>query len=256
MNINLRLALFLLAASSPALAADDPTPGRVGTVTIALITSYETEGFNGTDEKIITSTATLYKDQYKRVVKKEKLSNKELITTFLAHYSLSGPASDWRIDYVDEYGFFLVKNTGTIKFLGNQDTPDLPLNIYGAGGLISNTFGTYTATGSSNNLSTEVSDIKSNSQQTIYIELLTPRADPAYITGIYSSSVSYKETINYIKDTYLETYTVPAASITNITGDNYDLENPQIITGSIRISAQKNLPDINNYIKAYNATQT
>ena len=264
------VALFLgLGYSSLAGQTPAPLPGTVGSVTIALATQYEVGGFSngnvksvgklreGSYNKIVTNTATAYKEYYSSVIKIGKYTNQEFIADLVSAEKLASPASQWRLVYVSIYsqeidGVFAVNkaNTQAVYLGGYVSDSGLPVNLRSNNGHAYNetdvnaatrvNFGEYT---------TQVRSGSYTGLETYSITLNTYTY--AYLTGLASFQESYSRTWDYVHEKYTSTRTIGGTTFSNIIGDDDD-NMGMIFTGSITFGRLYNQADTKIFQTAYN----
>ncbi|MFA6962907.1 MAG: hypothetical protein WC205_19285 [Opitutaceae bacterium] len=272
MKTKITLATLLLAAISPALHANDGTPGKIGDVTFALVVSYETGGFDGDYEKSISNSATLGKYQEKGVIAKEKLSNTELIQTWLEdgplgyyYYEMDSVASDWTLKMVDiseadteiDTGLFAVSEEFGIVYIGTfTDYYGPAVYMDDSENSVEGYLYTYTEKRSAYD---PVSAIDTATYKGSFVGYFNMDIydENANLTGLYSYSGSsktvYTDYVEMEPDYFdfasqVETYKVAASSITGILGD---VDGDQL-TGSIKFSALQDSSDVGAYVSAFN----
>ncbi|MFA6961139.1 MAG: hypothetical protein WC205_10335 [Opitutaceae bacterium] len=285
MKIKLTLASLLLATVSPALFAitipvdPEPIPGKVGDVTIALVDAYTVPSYNIEGEqpgfKTFTDSSALLKTQIKFGVTKTKISNTEFIQSLIDNNILDGASSDWSIKYVSDTGFifsedysgyYALKNTGEVIYLGSQFT-DGPV-------ISSDNFTSDTGTAFSllqTATTKRIADVDQTTTNkgslkgsiTTYLTVDTGNENPITLVGLYNLSITFSEVYDEIGDTTIsEDYGVGASSVTNLVGNDGGYANiassfffggQGIVTGSIKISALKTTADITDYVNAYDA---
>lgn len=260
MNKLLLLGAVSFAALASAQAQTEPMPGKVGTVTVNLTVTTEIGGFNGESTKVVIDTETESKELHKTVASKAKYSTKQYISDLLARYELEGVASDYSIKFVvfpngDEYYFLVNKDASVIRQIGANST---------GSGYTTAGISTYYATDdyhestvyseSSSNTSKTNNDVTTDSHSGTY----TYQAPGTYIYfnptgenrfecfalvkggGSYKSSATF-EGESETPSTSSSSSTVSATNYTGIVGTNYE---GAMITGTMTVSALKNVADV------------
>lgn len=257
MNLRIALSSLLLATFAPSLAFARPAsvPGKVGRVTFILAITHEAPGLaHGTSyEKVLLNTPTLGKSLYAEVIKVEKYSNKEVISNLLLDFSLPGTASGWRVDYVADYGFFLVGKTAGIHFIGGDGTSGFPINMTATAGAVYHDEGTYTEARVAGVRTLGTSSGRLKGMEVTHAQFRPVPFVTMHITGILTFSQAYTHVTNYQTTEETNTYNGGPIALTNIVGDDGD---SLIITGDIHISALKNVADISDYVTAYDLALT
>ncbi|MBC8041757.1 MAG: hypothetical protein H7Y06_14535 [Opitutaceae bacterium] len=246
MNIKLTFASLALAIAAPIAASAAVVPGKVGSVTFALVvTNYVTTH----EDKVLADTATLFKEQDKYTTTKAKYGNKELIADLIVGGTLSGAVADWSLKVVesDEFGgFFALNKSGVVVYLG-ESVFDYSSNAGYA----------YTA------VETRTTTIKDGVDQ-IYTEIgsytetdkveitLTPAMGVAFTAAAFHNyGETYKYVYNEVTDTDItDTYTVPASSFDSVVGANSLDADDGLLSGSIKVSALKETADVSAYLAA------
>ncbi|MFA6961221.1 MAG: hypothetical protein WC205_10750 [Opitutaceae bacterium] len=259
MKTKITFAALLLAAVTSSVFATPGITGKIGDATFALVVASENGGFvvdgETVDHQDISNTATLGKSQDKTVIVKQKISNQELITTWLetgplAAYSETTTAADWSLkqvsfgsdglDYIVENtnegysdiesGLFAVSGS-TIVYLGNPADLGQGSVIYGffpketLG--VESSLTSYTEKRSAYTPTSAISTTSYKGTSTAFFVLSFTSfyedvSDYVFLTGVNSYAGSSKTVYsNYSTEEEafadsVGTYTVAAESITNI----------------------------------------
>jgi hypothetical protein len=265
MKLRLTLTPLLLAIIAPVYCAAQA--GKVGNVTLVLSSMYEQGGFKDSEgnptEVKETSTATQDKVEYRYITKKVKYSNKEFLADLVTKGTLTAPAKDWSIKYVQSEdnssveGVYAVKKSGEIVYLGGYYADSQFAVTFAEGdGYTSHAKETEIITYNSPEKTEE--NVKTysliESWKETYTVFLTLRPTSNsegnfQAIGLFNSGGYYAEKYTASTDTETSTYKVPASSLTNIVGEAE--VNEAILQGSIRISAQADVADISAYVQAY-----
>lgn len=269
------LILASLLAALPAqfvMAVPETIPGKVGTVTISLTLTTERDGFEGTDTRVITDTATAFKQEVKTLLVKQKYSNVEFLQDMIERYDLSGVPADWSIKYVEAYDgclkeFFLLKKTGEIVPIGSAASSSFYEEEIGNSSLIRvddlmggefPSFYGYTET--TTHVRKNGNPVSGNTYTSYAREGYTYFIlSPAYDVGLLliaraseggSEKTTYVFEGEYPYDTSY-TYTKGASSYTEILGFDSFMggEDASVLTsGSIKITALVNTANVSNYV--------
>ncbi len=263
--MKLKLASLVLAVFAPLssyAAVSIATPGKIGTVTLNFVMSYEDGGFNGEYTKTITDTKTSYLKYYRSVIVKSKYSNNEFIKDLIARYDLSGKVSGYTIKFVTANnigGYFIVsRDSKSITCIGSSTTSsnygNTPINTYY--GINSEEPPYYTevgtTTGAVKGEAFVYTDRFSNTSEQCAAYLYFNPLNESYFEtfGFITSSGSYTAT----RTTKLPTpsvvkVTIGSTNVTGIIGTNYD---GTTLTGSMTVSPMSDVADVTAYVTAYN----
>jgi hypothetical protein len=246
MNLKLAIASTLLAIAIPASALAAVPPGKVSSVTFALvITNYEE------NTKVSPSTDKLEKSIYTSKTTKAKYGNKELIADLIAKTTLTGGVNDWSLKYVEsdvaEFSdFFAVNKTGAVVYLGS-DVFDYEPN------------GGYAYTATETETTNKVANVPTlytqtgSYQETDKVEItLQPRAGVEIVAAAFHN---YGESYKYVQQkpsnvVTTDTYSLKASSFTSLVGSNINSPYDGLYSGSINISAAKDTADVSAYYNA------
>jgi hypothetical protein len=259
MKLKLTFASFLLAITSSAFAVQGSIAGKVGSVTFALTQTtykggYKDSNGNATDSKVVTDTATAYKELYKYVTVKTKYSNKEFIADLITKGTLTGAAADWSLKAVesDDFSglFALNKNGTTVVYLGGDDS-GYAFGTSFNGGYAYTESDTYSVT-RIDGVDQKSTYIGSYSETDCVTLTLAPLSNVTFTSYAFNSyKESYKSEYDELNDAYLsDTYSVAASSFDSVVGYG---GSETLLSGSIKISALKDTADVTIYKTAYDS---
>ena len=261
------VALFATTFSAQA-AAPIATPGQVSAVTIALTTTYQTGGFTlskspkalikGSNSyyNTVTDTATAYKQLYSSVIKTGKYTNKEFIADLITKGTLTGSASDWKLNYVtnnDFSGIFAINKDGTtVVYLGGY-TSNGPAISINQNVSAYNENGTDTQTRLNYVTQQETRKSSYTGLDTVSIVLTPLSGETISTTALSTSSGTYTQTQDRVKETSSSSSTQDTTTFSNIIGDDNGYSDYGVIfTGIITIGTLNNVKDVSVYVTAYN----
>lgn len=250
MNIKLALVSLALVVTAPVTSlaqTTEPTPGKVGSITISL-----TQTSDDWTEKLVKDTDTIKQYKYQGKIVKAKFGNKEFIAQLLAEEILpGGAAADWSLKYVEvgnskrRSGIYAVRKDGTIVDVSEG------FNIRQKGNYAESGQGTFTETYSGTDIIGEADKGSYKETSTVVVNLYTGDQGQIEIHGVGNESGTYDETYSDSDIRDNGKYTKAASTYTDLSGGDESYGGP-IFTGSITISALKDTADVSAFMSSSN----
>jgi hypothetical protein len=251
MNLKFAFASLAVALSaSPLLQAtpplDPPIPGKVATVTFALVITKYTSS-----TKTFPNTGTPTKSIYTATTIKAKYGNKELISDLITKTTLTGGVNDWSLKYVEistaEFsGLFAVNKNGSVIYLGDDVFSS---DLTGGYGYTATDTTTVNLVGNQPTLLTQSGSYQQIDKVDVTLKPLT--GVEVVSAGFHTHGESYKYVQQKPSDVVTtNTYSLKPASYYSLVGSNINSPENGMVSGSISISAGKDTANVRAYYNA------
>lgn len=256
MNIKSLLTCFLALAATASFAQSSPTPGYVGSLTMAFTIAYS----DTKDQVVSTNTSTAYKSVTERPVSRVKYGNKEFITDLISSGFLtpSTAAADWSLKMLVIYNspiyIYAVHKSGTITYVGNA-TGDSgaaigigPTDAFYVGGST-----TISAKRINHQTLEETTTDVINGQSALELFFGPTSETHAYLHGLFTQNLTTTLKLMFATDTQSTDIKIKTVGFTNLVGGANLLGSGRgdlVITGSILATSFKLVPNVENYLDA------